>query len=162
MSKQSRTVRFYIDLNLIRAGKAETVKLSDHTSGQLRVKAFAAKVHETENIRFEESHQHQDEPTRLADSADAFLSPVLITANDQASGDIKSRTRKRCSDKGFLEVSDQRTCSCWTEPRGNTWRESVASRRETSQASTDASSSNCCERYRPSRKCPVTSSSRSL
>jgi hypothetical protein len=95
----------YIDLNLIRARIAETVELSDHTSGQLRARAWQA------NVRVSASeldrHSVTDESTWSVDSVDAFLSPVCVSEISNQPGPMVSTTGKRSSDKGFLPMSDQ-------------------------------------------------------
>jgi hypothetical protein len=95
----------YIDLNLIRARVAETVELSDHTSGQLRAAAFQASMNDSVGETAEANHHYQPEQVGVRDAVDAFLSPIQVSANQQASGAMKSQTGKRCSDKGFLEMS---------------------------------------------------------
>lgn len=94
----------YIDLNLIRACLAETVELSDHTSGQLRVQAFQAKTPRLPGAPESSNDTSEADPVRLVD---AFLSPVSVSVVSDQPGAMTSRTGKRCSDKGFLEMSEQ-------------------------------------------------------
>jgi hypothetical protein len=89
----------YIDLNLIRACIAETVELSDHTSGQLRARAWQAKL--------PVSASEADQAPTSINPVDAFLSPVGVSEISDRPGPMVSRTGKRCSDKGFLQMSDQ-------------------------------------------------------
>jgi hypothetical protein len=95
----------YIDLNLIRACLAETVELSDHTSGQLRARAWQAKVIPELDPRA--NRAPTDESNGSVESVDAFLSPVSVSEFSDQPGPVVSRTGKRCSDKGFLSMSDQ-------------------------------------------------------
>jgi len=98
----------YIDLNLIRACLAETVELSDHTSGQLRAQAWKAKAGESAS----QSPQTLDDrdpasQSRQSESVDAFLSPISVEAVSDHPGIMASQTGRRCSDKGFLQMSDR-------------------------------------------------------
>ncbi len=97
----------YIDLNVIRAGVAETIELSNHTSGQLRAQALQAETQTSEKDRHEGCEDRQRDHARLAEAVDAFLAPVSLAGDDQEVGVMRSRTGKRCSDKGFLEMSDR-------------------------------------------------------
>jgi hypothetical protein len=98
----------YIDLNLIRACIAETVELSDHTSGQLRARAFQQRARES---AVEGSETPDDRRSvskeRLADSVDVFLSPVSVAIGTETPSAMASQTGKRCSDTGFLQMSEQ-------------------------------------------------------
>ena len=97
----------YIDLNLIRACIADTVELSDHTSGQLRAQSWQAKSHQSAS-KVVETPEHS--PTAgaasSADSFDAFLSPISLSAVSDQPGPQVSQTGKRCSDKGFLQMDE--------------------------------------------------------
>lgn len=96
----------YIDLNLIRACIAETIELSDHTSGQLRAQALQDKSRESASEGSKTpNHRHAAGQTWSADAVDAFLSPVALGSDGP--GAKASRTGKRCSDKGFLQMSEQ-------------------------------------------------------
>jgi hypothetical protein len=97
----------YIDLNLIRACLAETVEMSDHTSGQLRARAWQDKVGASTPETDEMSSQAGASTFDSADSVDAFLAPVCVSECSDQPGPMVSRTGKRCSDKGFLQMSDQ-------------------------------------------------------
>jgi hypothetical protein len=98
----------YIDLNLIRACLAETVELSDHTSGQLRARAWQAKVGvSASGLDQTPGHARTTKSTSSADPVDAFLSPVCVSEFSDQPGPMVSPTGKRCSDKGFLAMSDQ-------------------------------------------------------
>ena len=91
----------YIDLNLIRAHVAKTVELSNHTSGQLRARAFK------KNLTKSTDKQTVDEHAIEVNAADAFLSPISTSGDSQTPGLMPSRTGKRCSDKGFLAMKEQ-------------------------------------------------------
>lgn len=117
----------YIDLNLIRAGVAETIELSNHTSGQLRAQALQAEMQTLECDTHQEPEDRQRDHARLAKAVDAFLAPVSLSGDDQVIGVMTSRTGKRCSDKGFLEMSDQ----AYLELLDWTARQSVAGKRGT-------------------------------
>ncbi|QDV43037.1 hypothetical protein Enr13x_28890 [Stieleria neptunia] len=97
----------YVDLNLIRACIAETVELSDHSSGQLRVEAVQA----SQQAPQEDSKVSADGETQAADPqarrADAFLSPVNLHEGTAPAGPQPSKTNARCSDKGFLAMSEE-------------------------------------------------------
>ncbi len=79
----------YVDLNPIRAALAETLETSDHTSVQRRL------------------HTMQAANRRLASAVpDRMLSPIKIDELRDALGAHPSRSPHRCSDKGFLSMSD--------------------------------------------------------
>ncbi len=96
----------YIDLNLIRAAIAETVELSDHTSGQLRAQALKAKHLQAKALETSDSDCSQDSNAEACCPVDAFLSPVCVSAVSSDPGPMPSRSGLRCSDKGFLEMSE--------------------------------------------------------
>jgi hypothetical protein len=98
----------YIDLNLIRACIAETVELSDHTSGQLRARAWRDKIRHSASAASETPEHSRSVMTACSEeSVDAFLSPVSVSDVSEQPGPMASRTGKRCSDKGFLQTSEQ-------------------------------------------------------
>lgn len=78
----------YVDLNPIRAAIAETLETSDHTSIQRRIESI------------------KQQGRASADSRrDAFLAPLNLRHDEHhRAGSLPSRTRKRCSDKGFLSL----------------------------------------------------------
>ncbi len=78
----------YVDLNPIRAGMAQTLESSGHTSVQRRVQSTSEK---------------NTGSSRLP--ADSMLSPVEIDELRDALGARPSRSGRRCSDKGFLNMS---------------------------------------------------------
>lgn len=84
----------YVDLNWIRACMAETIEMSDHTSGQLRSQAIRSN---TESAKTTESKRE-----RLADS---FLAPVDLCEVTPLPGPQPNRIGGRCSEKGFLSMS---------------------------------------------------------
>ncbi|QDV40368.1 hypothetical protein Enr13x_01740 [Stieleria neptunia] len=97
----------YVDLNLIRACIAETVELSDHSSGQLRVEVVQA----AQQAPHGDSKASADGATQAADPqarrGDAFLSPVNLHEGTAPAGPQPSKTNARCSDKGFLAMSEE-------------------------------------------------------
>jgi hypothetical protein len=95
----------YIDLNLIRAAIAETVELSDHTSGQLRAKALKARA-EQALVATCDSASSQESTVNPECTCDAFLSPICVSAVSSDPGPMPSRSGLRCSDKGFLQMSE--------------------------------------------------------
>ena len=98
----------YIDLNLIRARLAETVELSHHTSGQLRARAFQAKTGDSASEASKiTAHRCPASQSSPGDSLDAFLSPVSVSTVSEKPGAMPSQAGARCSDKGFLQMSEQ-------------------------------------------------------
>jgi hypothetical protein len=95
----------YIDLNLIRAAIAETVELSDHTSGQLRARAWQAKAQRAA-LAEGDSDYSTDLKSASPCPVDAFLSPICVSAISSEPGPMPSQSGYRCSDKGFLEMSE--------------------------------------------------------
>ena len=83
----------YVELNWIRACMAETLELSDYTSAQRRITALKSETQLDENVK-----------RRRQQLADSFLAPVdLGRSGEQA---LASVSGFRCSDKGFLTMSD--------------------------------------------------------
>jgi hypothetical protein len=76
----------YVDLNPIRASIAESIENSRFTSGKLRFDA--AKANE-----------------KATGKADSFLAPIQIAESEDCNSDKTSKSRKRCSNKGFLPIS---------------------------------------------------------
>ena len=97
----------YVDLNLIRACIAETIELSDHTSAQRRFESVQASQQPPQD----ESKASADGKTQTAvphaRRADAFLSPVDLHEATDPAGPQPSKTNARCSDKGFLSMSEE-------------------------------------------------------
>lgn len=84
----------YVDLNPIRAALAETLETSDYTSVQRRIASF-------------QTNMNSSTPNPSATHrADDFLSPIAIDERNDPLGPQRSRSRKRCSDKGFLAMSE--------------------------------------------------------
>lgn len=73
----------YVDLNPIRAAIAETIEESDFTSGKRRVDAMKRE--------------------RL----DSFLAPIELNESTGSIGPCASATGARCSNKGFLAISQE-------------------------------------------------------
>ena len=105
----------YVDLNPIRADLAETLEASDYTSVQRRIDALKAPVDSCSDSNTD-GNSHR---------ADAFLCPVSIDEVNDPLAARPSRSKKRCSDKGFLALSeaDYLTILDWQA------RNTVASRR---------------------------------
>jgi hypothetical protein len=80
----------YVDLNLIRAGLAETIEESDYTSIQRRIQGLTSAGKE------DASH-----------APDRFLSPIEIDERGGAHGPVSSGTGYRASDKGVLAMTTQ-------------------------------------------------------
>lgn len=78
----------YVDLNLVRAGLAETLETSDFTSIQRRIESLPGL---------------QGRPATPA--PDRFLAPLQIDERRDAIGPAASRSPYRASDKGFLPLS---------------------------------------------------------
>lgn len=76
----------YVELNPIRAAIAETLEQSDHTSVQRRI---------------ESEVEHRSTQERR----DAFLAELTLDEANGAVGAVKSKTGRRCSDKGFLPMT---------------------------------------------------------
>jgi hypothetical protein len=101
----------YVDLNPIRAALAETLEGSDHTSVQRRIEALRERTRSEQ-----EDHAPSSEIGAAASmgvvsseplsTADQFLSPLELEER-HAEGDACSRQKAaRCSDKGFLAMSE--------------------------------------------------------
>ncbi len=75
----------YVDLNLIRAGIAQTIEGSDFTSGKMRA----------EMVKNPDS----------AVSKSFFISPIELR-EEANPAPCTSRSKKRCSDKGVLPISE--------------------------------------------------------
>ena len=86
----------YVDLNPIRADLAETLEASDYTSVQRRIEALNDGVDSSSDTKAEDNSHR----------ADSFLSPVSIDEVNDPLGAHPSRSKKRCSDKGFLALSE--------------------------------------------------------
>ncbi|KAA5540226.1 hypothetical protein FYK55_21565 [Roseiconus nitratireducens] len=88
----------YVDLNPIRAGLAETVEASDHTSVQRRLESrFDVRPTSVAGCRGPRASS--------ATRRDAFLAKLTIEKSD-AVGAVPAENGRRCSDKGFLSLSD--------------------------------------------------------
>ena len=89
----------YVDLNPIRAALAETLESSDYTSVQRRItslKENVAAIHDSNAVN----------SARITNRADDFLSPISIDEKNNPLSSRPSRNGKRCSDKGFLALSE--------------------------------------------------------
>jgi REP element-mobilizing transposase RayT len=84
----------YVDLNPIRAALAETLEASDYTSVQRRIGSLQTDAEASTNSQ------------TAGYRADDFLSPITIDERNDPLGPRPSRNNKRCSDKGFLAMSE--------------------------------------------------------
>jgi hypothetical protein len=91
----------YVDLNPIRAALAETLETSDYTSVQRRIASLASDAKEDANTEEASGDSLSNHPR-----ADEFLSPVAIDERNDPLGPRPSRSKKRCSDKGVLPLSN--------------------------------------------------------
>jgi hypothetical protein len=91
----------YVDLNPIRAGLAETLEESEFTSVQRRIEAMTV---------FAETATHEafapiDNGSALPRQTDRLLSPILLDELRDSLGPHPSCTADRCSNKGYLPIS---------------------------------------------------------
>ncbi len=84
----------YVDLNVIRAELAQTIEQSDFTSAQKRLEALFLLSVSTETT------QHN-----AVASPDQSLAPVHCDESKDEVGICASQTGKRCSNKGFLNMT---------------------------------------------------------
>jgi hypothetical protein len=89
------------DLNAIRAALAETLETSDYTSVQRRIASLAFDAKEDANTEEASVDSRGNHPR-----ADEFLSPVAIDERNDPVGPRPSQSKKRCSDKGFLAMTE--------------------------------------------------------
>ena len=89
----------YVDLNPIRAALAETLEASDYTSVQRRITSLK------ENVAANHDSNAVITAT-ITNRADDFLSPISIDEMDDPLSSRPSRNGNRCSDKGFLALSE--------------------------------------------------------
>ncbi|WP_286177385.1 hypothetical protein [Stieleria mannarensis] len=102
----------YVDLNLIRACVAETLEMSDHTSAQRRIESVRASKQTSEEQSCNSLDQESiDTPTPTTSPQtrrpDAFLSPVNLNEAIATAGPHPSESGERCSDKGFVAISEE-------------------------------------------------------
>jgi len=91
----------YVDLNPIRAALAETLETSDFTSVQRRITSLVSKATEDTNADGFSSGSVWYRPR-----TDEFLSPIAIDERNDPTSPQPSRSNKRCSDKGFLAMTE--------------------------------------------------------
>jgi REP element-mobilizing transposase RayT len=106
----------YVELNPIRAGIAETLEASDHTSIQRRLKASKSESQsqsESGNPRDGDSsasHPRSPSPAsanRTTHRRDAFLAKLTIDEASDPIGPVPNLTGHRCSDKGFFAITEE-------------------------------------------------------
>jgi hypothetical protein len=104
----------YVDLNPIRAGLAKTIEESDFTSAKQRLESLLAK-----SVTADSSASSIARVTKPASDSDASLAPVQIDELRDALGACPSNGGARCSDKGFLHMSESEylTLLDWTARR---------------------------------------------
>jgi hypothetical protein len=104
----------YVDLNPTRAGLAETLEESEFTSVQRRIAAMAASTGDATR----ETPALIDNLSTRPRRADRLLSPILLDELRDPLGPHPSCTADRCSDKGFLPISqaDYLSLLDWTAP----------------------------------------------
>ena len=110
----------YVDLNPIRAAMAETLEASDHTSIQRRIQAQQASESKPaaskranvlpvqspcETQKPDTNKSRNPQPVALPASPDGFLSPLTLEERTGELGAVPSQGGLRCSDKGFLPLS---------------------------------------------------------
>jgi hypothetical protein len=91
----------YVDLNPILAALAETLETSDYTSVQRRIASLASDAKEVPNTEEASVESCGNHPR-----ADEFLSPVAIDERNDPLGSRPSLSKRRCSDMGFLALSE--------------------------------------------------------
>ncbi|QEG02139.1 hypothetical protein Mal15_62220 [Stieleria maiorica] len=100
----------YVDLNWIRACMAETLELSDYTSAQRRIASLETEPKEPEIDRDLQSEASAEsdagEEASRQRLSDSFLAPVNLCEATAQPGPQPSGKHARCSDKGFLPISN--------------------------------------------------------
>jgi hypothetical protein len=91
----------YVDLNIIRAGIAETIEQSEHTSVQKRIDSWRERNNQEETS----SKSPRPKVESIRENPDSFLSPLTIDEQRDPIGLCVSQTGARCSDKGYLPIS---------------------------------------------------------
>ncbi|MCO8120441.1 hypothetical protein NHH03_01735 [Stieleria sp. TO1_6] len=102
----------YVDLNPIRAGLAETIEASDHTSVQRRIETRQQLAAASQNTGVEtNSTSFQPDSTISTltpeQRRDRFLAQLTIDEANDPTGPVANQTSFRCSDKGFLSISNE-------------------------------------------------------
>ncbi|WP_373652133.1 hypothetical protein [Schlesneria sp. DSM 10557] len=109
----------YVDLNPIRGAMADRLETSDYTSIQRRLQARqshssprntvnSSNSSVTESGRSPSSvRETEDASTTHLSSADRFLAPLPLDERNGKTGPVACRTGARCSDKGFLPITQE-------------------------------------------------------
>ncbi|HEY0981525.1 transposase [Schlesneria sp.] len=109
----------YVDLNPIRATMADQLETSDYTSVQRRIQAQQNQSElrntvspsdrsSTESKPSRRSFKKTNDPkTKQLSTADRFLAPLPLDERNGKTGPVASRTGDRCSDKGFLPMTQE-------------------------------------------------------
>ncbi|WP_397570597.1 transposase [Schlesneria sp. T3-172] len=107
----------YVDLNPIRAAMADRLETSDYTSVQRRLQAQQPRSASRETTKpsdasTAEKNQSRSSASKSDDttkkhqsSVDQFLAPLPLKERDGKIGPVANRTGARCSDKGFLPMT---------------------------------------------------------
>ena len=123
------TCSMYVDLNRIQAELAQSIESSDYTSIQRRLQAFAIRTSMQKAMAetfgdqsdtctvtavvIDENESEipdatQPESASVKSLPDAHLSPINIDEKNDPIGPHLSRSRSRCSDKGFLPITQDK------------------------------------------------------
>ena len=99
----------YVDLNPIRAAITDGLETSEVTSAQLRIKSHKATQSATGTDRIGRSADKQlRSATKSGKPApDRFLAPLWLSPRQRNGGPVVNRTGDRCSDKGFLPLTQE-------------------------------------------------------
>ncbi|WP_397570293.1 transposase [Schlesneria sp. T3-172] len=109
----------YVDLNPIRAAMADRLETSDYTSVQRRLQAQQPQSASRETSKpsdapLAEKNQSRSSASKSDDTAkkhpssvDQFLAPLPLKEREGKTGPVANRTGARCSDKGFLPMTQE-------------------------------------------------------
>ena len=99
----------YVDLNPIQAAITDKLETSDLTSAQLRIKSHKATLNATAASQTGRSAEKPlGSATKTSKApADRFLAPLWLSPRQRKGGPVVNRTGERCSDKGFLPLTEE-------------------------------------------------------